>query len=161
MEKREQEISKSLNEETIIIVQNSWNNVRSCGIEKVGLEFFRNVFSADPEVLQKFKFRGEENVYESKALRAHGRMVISAIGDVITGLRDLRTLSPILKKLFQFHEHLSSGVIDNRHFILIGTQLIITLRQLLGDTFSDEVAMAWIETYAFISSKMQIGKIEE
>jgi len=152
-------VSESLMEATICTVQKSWEDVRSCGIEKVGVEFFRNVFTADPEVLQKFKFCKEENIYESSALRAHGKIVISAIGDVITGLRDLSTLTSVLTKLFQFHENLSSGIINIRRFALIGEQLILTLRQQLGEKFTDEIALAWIDTYAFISSRMQSGRL--
>ncbi len=62
--------------------------------ENVGVIFFRNVFTACPALLQLFSFKNEENLYESKALKAHGKLVIT------TGLLNLTCFSKFLNELY-------------------------------------------------------------
>ena len=132
---------------------------------------FRNVFTASPATLQFFPFRDEPNLYESKALKAHGAAVINTIGTAVVGLRDLDAMIPTLEKLGRMH--IGMGI-AHAHFDVLGAELLRTLgtcillffilsyfsstpfiEMTLGDKFTPEVREAWGNMYHLVSSTMQ------
>lgn len=65
---------EGLTEERLIKVTDSWALV-AADLTSHGIIFFKKVFDIAPEALQLFSFRDEDNLYESKALRAHATKV--------------------------------------------------------------------------------------
>ena len=114
----------SMNEENKRLVIESWKAVKEIGREDIGVLLFRNVFAASPATLQLFPFRDEPNLYESKALKAHGATVINTIGTAVVGLRDLDAMIPTLEKLGRMH--IGMGIAP-AHFDVLGAELLRTL----------------------------------
>lgn len=148
---------EGLNERKIRVIQNSWKKVSALGIEKVGCLLFKNVFIASPATLAMFSFKDEPNLYESPKFKAHGKLVVGTVGTAVAGLRDLDSLVPVLLNLGRSHVAMNKGI-GAAHYDLVGEQLILTLRQGLGNDFTPEVEEAWTDVYAVVSATMQSAK---
>ena len=78
----------------------------------------------------------------------------------MAGLHDIEKVVPVLRRLGEKHARMGKGI-GAREFELLGSQLIVTIQQILGDEFTPEIETAWIETYAIISKTMQAGIEDE
>ena len=74
-------------------------------------------------------------------------LIVSALSTPERGARSLDRLG---------QKHAGFGV-ETRHYSLVGEALIATLAQELGDDFTDEVKLAWLDAYGQISSAMIAG----
>ena len=77
----------------------SWKIVDDIGSETVGVILFKNIFTIAPGALDLFSFKNEPDIYESRSLKNHGRIVVETVGRVVGGLYDLESLIPVLKTL--------------------------------------------------------------
>lgn len=80
--------------------------------------------------------------------------MITTVGTAVAGLRDLGKLAPVLKRLGEKHTKMGKGI-GAPHYQLIGEQLIVTLRQGLGEEFTPEVEAAWKAIYVILANTMQ------
>ena len=143
--------SAGLSDHQKTLVENSWKDVKSLGVENVGVLLFKNLFTAAPEALQLFPFRDEPDLYNSAIVKWHGANVVTHVGHAVAGLRSLDTLVPVLKKLGKKHDHRD---IYPEHFTLVGNALVKTLEQGLGDKLTPELKEAWVSTYGIVADVM-------
>lgn len=87
----------------IQLVKETWEAAAALGATNVGVILFRNIFTLAPGVLPLFRFRDEEDLYASPALRKHATGVVATVGAAVGLLEDLDTLVPILQDLGARH----------------------------------------------------------
>ena len=103
--------------------------------------FYDRLFQVVPELRGMFPAE----------LTEQGARLMAAIGFVAAGLDRLESIIP------QVHEfgrrHADYGVKD-AHYNIFGDTLIWTLERGLGDAFTLETRLAWIEAYGMIAEAM-------
>jgi len=156
------------NDEMRTAVARSWEEVQALGTYAVAELLYRHTFELEPEAIDlfppdvRYKYRDwtadegadESDVYDSPALRKLFSKYMNAVGCTVAGLNDFAQLVPMLRALGA--RHISYGV-SERHWPLLGRALMLTLRDVLGETFSPEVESAWTMVYGFMSSIMIEG----
>jgi hemoglobin-like flavoprotein len=130
----------------IDLVQKSFADVKPIAGEAAQL-FYRRLFSVDPSLRAMFK--GD--------MTKQGQMLMSMIGAAVAGLRNLETLSPVVRQLGA--RHVGYGVRDE-DYGTVDEALLWTLEQGLGDAFTPEVREAWAAAYGLLADVMQAGARE-
>ena len=129
-----------MNENTVKLVQSSW--IKVLPIVPLAAElFYTNLFKLDPSL--KALFKGD--------MEAQGKKLMQMIGAAVGKLGDLDTLVPVLQQLGQ--RHVGYGV-QAQHYATVGSALLATLSQGLGEHFTPEVRQAWTQVYGTITNVM-------
>jgi nitric oxide dioxygenase len=131
----------------IQLVQQSFADVKPIAPAAAEL-FYTRLFMMDPSLRSMFK--GD--------MTKQGQMLMSMIGAAVAGLRNLETLSPVVRQLGA--RHVRYGVRDE-HYATVGTALLWTLEKGLGSKFTPDVRDAWAAAYGLLSEVMQLGAMEE
>ncbi len=129
-----------MNPNTIALVQSSWKSVERIAPAAAAL-FYTNLFETDPSL--KPMFRGD--------MTAQGARLMQMIGLAVAKLDEVDVLLPVLANLGR--RHAGYGVRDE-HYATVGTALIRTLEEGLGDGFTEPVRSAWLEVYGVIAKTM-------
>jgi hemoglobin-like flavoprotein len=124
----------------IDLVQSSFAKVRPIAETAAGL-FYERLFEIAPEVKPLF----------NRDMKEQGRKLITTLGLVINGLKNLDAILPAAKSLAA--KHVSYGV-RAEHYQPVGDALIWTLEQGLGSDFTSEARDAWLTAYAMLSGAM-------
>jgi hemoglobin-like flavoprotein len=135
-----------MNSEQISLVQTSFEDVRPIAVMASEL-FYTRLFVLDPSLRPLFKGN----------MADQGRMLMSMLSSAVGGLTRLDTLAPVLRNLGA--RHVAYGVRDE-HYETVGSALLWTLEQGLGDKFTPAVRQAWTLAYALLSGTMQAGARE-
>lgn len=125
---------------TTTLVRHSWRQVQPIAPSAAAL-FYENLFAADPSLRPLFK----------SDLGHQGQRLMQMIGAAVDKLDDLPTLLPVLESLAQ--RHVGYGVREE-HYASVGSALLKTLAQGLGDEFTPPVRDAWAQTYGLIAKVM-------
>lgn len=137
---------KSMNSEQINLVQASFAEVRPIATVAAEL-FYTRLFVLDPSLRPMF----------SGDLAHQGRMLMAMLNSAVNGLTQLDTMVPVVRQLGA--RHAKYGVRDE-HYATVGSALLWTLEQGLGDKFTPAVRDAWAAAYDMLAGVMQIGAIE-
>ena len=124
----------------IRLVQESWQKVLDIGLEQFGVDFFKKIFFAHPELLSYFPFSNDPDYLDSEAFLKHTMKVAKSIHSAVDLLEDLETLAPVLKKLGLKHKKLG---IKKEYYPMVLSALIGTLSETLLDDFKPHVKKAW------------------
>jgi hemoglobin-like flavoprotein len=103
--------------------------------------FYGRLFEIAPEV--KPLFRND--------MRDQGRKLMTTLGAVVSGLKNLEAILPAAKALAV--KHVGYGVAA-AHYKPVGEALIWTLEKGLGEDFSPDVKSAWLVAYGALSGVM-------
>jgi hemoglobin-like flavoprotein len=126
------------------LVIESWKTLAPNGAQ-IGAIFYRRLFEIDPSLRALFK----NAILDEQILK-----LITMLDLVVHWLDIPERLVPALKQLGARHN--GYGVQDE-HYSKVGTALIGTLEEGLGDKFTPDVRSAWSEAYVLISSLMRRG----
>lgn len=130
-----------MNDKQIQLVQNTFEQVKP--IADVAAElFYGRLFELDPALRSYFK----------ADLREQKQKLMAALAFVVAGLSRPDTILPAVRELGQ--RHIGYGV-QPQHYETVGTALLWTLKQGLGDQFTSDVRAAWRAAYGLLSSVMQ------
>lgn len=132
-----------MNSEQIQLVQSTFADVRPIAAAAAE-SFYSRLFHLDPSLRPMFK--GD--------METQGRMLMTVLDSAVSGLDDLDALLPVVRQMGARHE--KYGVLD-AHYETVGTALLWTLEQGLGDKFTPQVRLAWATAYGLLASVMQIG----
>lgn len=130
-----------MDDSTKKLVQDSWSQIAPIA-DKAAELFYARLFELNPTL--KLLFKGP--------LPAQGKLLMKALDGAVMGLSDIDALLPALKNLGV--RHAAYGV-EEQDYDTVGTALLWTLSQGLGDEFSDEIKAAWIEVYGVVASVMK------
>lgn len=126
--------------EQITLVKTSWSKVIPIRNQAATL-FYERLFSLDPP-LQKL-FSGD--------MTEQGEKLMVTISTVVASLDKLDLILPVVQDLGR--RHLDYGVKD-KDYDNVGSALLWTLEQGLGDDFTAEVKQAWAEAYGLLATVM-------
>ena len=125
----------------IQLVQTSWERVVPIADQAAAL-FYGRLFDLDPELKPLFK----------SDIREQGRKLMQMITVAVRGLNDLGRLVPAVEDLGR--RHVAYGV-RSKDYNTVGSALLWTLKNGLGDAFTPEVEEAWATTYNVLATTMQ------
>jgi hemoglobin-like flavoprotein len=103
--------------------------------------FYRRLFETAPEVRPLF----------TTDMTLQGQKLMATIASVVNALGDIAAIAPAVCDLAR--RHVGYGV-RAEHYEIVGTALIWTLEQGLGDQFTAEVRAAWVSAYGALSEIM-------
>ncbi len=103
--------------------------------------FYRRLFEIAPEVKPLFH----------RDMREQGRKLMTTLGVVVNGLRNLDAILPAAKALAV--KHVGYGV-KAADYAPVGEALIWTLENGLGADFTAQVRTAWLAAYGALSGVM-------
>ncbi len=135
-----------MNSEEVSLVQASFAELRPSAAEVADL-FYRRLFTLDPSLRPLFK--GD--------LIDQGRQLMAMLHASVNGLSNLGALLPVVRQLGA--RHVAYGVRDE-HYTTVGSALLWTLEQTLGDKFTPAILRAWTTAYELLSDIMQFGAKE-
>jgi hemoglobin-like flavoprotein len=125
----------------IALLRSSFDKVRPIS-EAAAALFYGRLFEIAPEVRPLFK----------ADINQQGRKLMATLSVVVNGIDDLPTLLPAVRHLGA--RHAGYGIAD-AHFTPVGSALIWTLEQGLGDDFTPETREAWVTAYGTLSGVMK------
>ena len=104
--------------------------------------FYDRLFTLDPSLRPLFK--GD--------MAEQGRKLMAMIGMAVANLNRLDTILPAVQDLGR--QHATYGV-QPAHYDTVGSALLWTLGQGLGDAFTPAVEAAWTEAYTVLATVMK------
>jgi hemoglobin-like flavoprotein len=122
-------------------VQEDWRRVIPIAPTAATL-FYARLFELDPGLRPLFK----PDLTEQK------KKLLQMLGAAIHGLDDLGTLVPAVQSLGV--RHAGYGV-KSEHYATVGSALLWTLRQGIGETFDAHHESAWAKVYGVLAETMQ------
>jgi hemoglobin-like flavoprotein len=126
------------------LVTESWKSLAPNGA-MVGAIFYRRLFEIDPTLRPLFaRVPMDDQIHK----------LVTMLDLVVHWLDLPERLVPVLKQLGE--RHTKYGVQDE-HYTKVGTALLGTLEEGLGDKFTPELRSAWTEAFLLISSLMRRG----
>jgi hemoglobin-like flavoprotein len=132
--------AKAMTPDQINLVQSSFTKV--VPIADVAAElFYARLFEIAPEV--KRLFHGD--------MREQGRKLMTTLGVVVSGLKNLEAILPAAKALAVKHVGYGVAAAD---YAPVGEALIWTLEKGLGEGFTPAIKDAWIGAYGALSGVM-------
>ncbi len=126
------------------LVQESWVQVVPIAYAAATL-FYNRLFELDPDLQRLF---AKTNMHQQ------GNLLMRMLDVAVKTLDNPEQLLPVVEQLGQ--RHVRYGVKDD-HYETVGTALLWTLSQGLGEAFTPEVREAWAETYSLLSITMKRG----
>ncbi|KAN0022402.1 hypothetical protein ACTFIU_004583 [Dictyostelium citrinum] len=143
----------SLSQKSISIIKATVPVLEVHGVT-ITTTFYRNMFKANPQLLNIFN---HSNQREGKQQNALANTVLQAAIH-IDKLNELN-LAPI------FHKHVALGVLPE-HYPIVGSNLLGAIKEVLQDAATEEILGAWGEAYgviakAFIDAEAALYKVTE
>ncbi len=127
--------------ESIKLVQNSFAKV--VPIADVAADiFYDRLFEIAPETRSMFK---EDMTAQKKAL-------MGMLATAVNGLTNLDKIVPAVRQLGE--RHAGYGVKDE-HYDSVAAALLYTLEKGLGEDWTDDLKLAWTETYVTLATVMK------
>ncbi len=127
-------------EEQVKLVQESWAMVEPIADTAAEL-FYGRLFETAPEV--KPLFSGD--------MKAQGKKLMSMITVAVKGLSNLEAIVPAVQDLGKRHVAYN---VKEEHYAAVGSSLLWTLEQGLGDKFTPDTKEAWTTVYGLLATTM-------
>jgi hemoglobin-like flavoprotein len=125
----------------ITLIQESWRKILPISDTAAEL-FYSRLFALDPSL--KPLFKGD--------MKVQGRKLMSMLGMAVSGLSSFDRLAPAVKELGRRHDGYGARP---AHYQTVAEALLWTLKQGLGDAFTEETELAWATAYGKIAALMQ------
>ena len=132
--------------EDVSLVQSSWAKVAPISDTAADL-FYGKLFELDPSLQELFP----EDMTEQK------KKLMQTLAVCVNGLSDLGEIVPAVKALGQRHVGYK---VKDEHYETVGTALLWTLGQGLGDDFTPETENAWTGVYTVLATTMREAAAE-
>lgn len=125
----------------IALVQASWGQVLPIADAAAHI-FYERLFDLDPSLRRLFR----NDMAEQR------RKLMEMLAVTVSGLSRLDELLPVLRELGRGH---AGYGVRNEHYATVGTALLWTLEQGLGEAFTPELREAWGAVYGVIATTMK------
>ncbi|WP_195244785.1 globin domain-containing protein [Clostridium celatum] len=129
-----------LDQKTIDIIKSTVPVLKEHGLE-ITTTFYKNMFINNPEVKPLFNMDKQNSGEQPKALA----MTILAAAQNID---NLQAILPVVKKIGEVH---CDRQITEEHYPIVGSNLLASIKEVLGDAATDEVIEAWGKAYGVIA----------
>lgn len=139
----------------IDLVVDSWPEIKKFGTEKAGIVLFVRFFKVAPDTFSMFEdFKNIKEWEQSPEFRHHCKIVMNIVGSAVGLLKDPDSLESTLEYLGLKHDGFA---ITEKHFDLMGVELIETLRAAMGAKLTPELIDAWLAMYKYIVKIILMG----
>lgn len=138
-----------LSEKTIAVVKSTAPILAQHG-ETLTRHFYKRLFEHHPEIVPMFDAANQASGKQQKALAV-------AIAAYAANIDRLEALGKAIETIAQKHV---SYAVKPEHYPIVGENLLASIREVLGETATEEVITAWTEAYAFLSDVL-IGREKE
>ena len=125
--------------ETERLVRESWARFEPIAVQSAPY-FYDKLFELDPDA---------SRLFARTDMDAQGEKVMSMFAEIVRTLDQPETLVAEVADLGR--RHVQYGVHDSQ-YDSVGTALLWTLEQGLGDEFTPEIRDAWTEVYLYVSA---------
>lgn len=129
-----------LSEKTIAIVKSTAPILEQHG-ELLTQHFYKRMFSHNPEVAPLFNSANQASGRQQKALAG-------AICAYAAHIDNLEVLGNAVELIAQKHASLQ---IKPEHYPIVGENLLMSIREVLGAAATDDIINAWDEAYSFLA----------
>lgn len=129
-----------LDQKTIEIIKSTVPALKAHGVE-ITTTFYKNMFARNPEVLPLFNMERQNSGEQPKALA----MTILAAAQNVD---NLAAIMPVVNKIAV--RHCDCGI-QEYHYPIVGENLLLSIKEVLGDAATDEIIQAWADTYGVIA----------
>ncbi len=129
-----------LDPKTIETIKKTIPILQEKGID-ITKHFYKIMFENNPEVKHMFDMNKQESGEQPIALA-------NAILAAAKNIDNLDAIMPAVKSIG--NRHVEVGVLAE-HYPIVGKNLIIAIKDILGDAATDEVIKAWEDTYEVLS----------
>jgi nitric oxide dioxygenase len=144
-----------LSQKSIEIVKSTAPILADRGVE-ITTVFYKNLFTAHPELLNLFNHVNQKQGRQQTALA-------NTVYAAALHIDNLGVLLPAVKQIAQKHRSLG---IKAEHYPIVGEHLLGAIKEVLGSAATDEIIQAWAEAYGviadvFISVEKEMYKAAE
>ena len=122
------------------LIETSFEKLRERG-DSVALRFYRNLFRSAPTVRNMFP----------DDVSKQARKFLQSLNVIVASLSSTDRTTRMLQRLGARHR--GYGV-ESSHYPIVGQALVDTLREELGEEFTEEVEKAWVDAFELISTAM-------
>lgn len=129
-----------LDKNTMDIIKSTVPVLKSHGLE-ITKTFYKNMFENNPEVIPFFNMDRQVSGEQPKALA----MTILAAAENID---NLSSLMPVVKRIGEKH---CDALIKEEHYPIVGANLLVSIKEVLGDAATEEIIDAWGKAYGVIA----------
>lgn len=130
-----------LEQKMIAIVKSTVPVLKTKGIE-ITTVFYKTLFERNPEVKPLFDMSRQASGEQPKALA----MAILASAQNID---NLEVVLPVVKRIAE--KHCDRGILPE-HYPVVGENLLIAIKNVLGDSCTDEILLAWEQAYGILAN---------
>lgn len=103
--------------------------------------FYKMMFTNHPELLNVFNHANQQQGRQQKALA-------NTVYAAAKYIDNLGAIIPVVKQIA--HKHRSLGILPE-HYPIVGTHLLLAIKEVLGDAATDEIIDAWGKAYGVIA----------
>ena len=125
-----------LNQKTIETIKSTVPVLKEHGLE-ITKTFYKTMFTNNPEVKELFNMDRQESGEQPEALAM-----------TILAADNLEAILPAVKKIGSSHVNSS---VRAEHYPIVGKNLLLAIKEVLGDAATEEVLNAWGEAYEVIA----------
>ena len=129
-----------LDTKTMEIIKSTVPVLQSKGTE-ITKHFYKIMFANNPEVKPMFNMEKQESGEQPLALA-------NAILAVAKNIDNLGALSSAVKSIGEVHVKAN---VKPEHYPIVGKNLLIAIKDVLGDAATDEVMQAWEKAYGVLA----------
>ncbi|MDX1770767.1 MAG: NO-inducible flavohemoprotein, partial [Planococcaceae bacterium] len=129
-----------LSSQTIKIVKSTAPVLATHGTE-ITTVFYKNLFSAHPELLNIFNHANQKQGRQQAALA-------NTVYAAAQHIDNLGVILPVVKQIA--HKHRSLAV-KAEHYPIVGEHLLSAIKEVLDDAATDDIIQAWGEAYGVIA----------
>lgn len=130
-----------LTDKEIKIIKDSIPFLKDHG-KALATKFYENMFSNNPETKKFFNMDKQKSGSQPAAL---AQSILAAANHI----DNLEAILPTVKKIGEVH--CKVGILPE-HYPIVGKNLLITLKSMLGEAANDEFIQAWEKAYKEIST---------
>lgn len=110
----------------------------------ITLRFYRDMFTAQPELMQLFNMGNQANGSQQHALA-------SALFAYAANIDNKDVLAPVIRRIA--NKHASLGLTPS-HYPIVGRYLLGAIRAVLGEAATPELLAAWDEAYWLLADEL-------
>jgi nitric oxide dioxygenase len=129
-----------LDQRTIDVIKSTVPVLEKHG-ESITTKFYQLMFANHPELLNIFNHANQKQGRQQKALA-------STVYAAAMYIDQLEAIIPVVKQIA--HKHRSLGI-KPEHYPIVGTHLLLAIKEVLGEAATEEIMEAWRTAYGVLA----------